>query len=128
MERYNIWLDRAKSSFELAKITSNELICYEDLCFQAQQAVEKGLKGLLIFFKEEPELTHNLGVLLNTLTKHIEIPDKIKMAVKLNNYAVQIRYPGEYEEITKLEYEEVITIAKDCLEWVEKIIDSLCSA
>jgi HEPN domain-containing protein len=122
MERYESWLDRAKSSFELSKTTINDLIYYEDLCFQAQQAAEKALKGLLIYFGDEPDFTHNLGILLEALTKYTEIPEKIKETIKLNNFAVQTRYPGEYEAITKDEYEECIRIAGDCLNWVEDII------
>ena len=60
MDSYNEWLKRANSSFELAKYSDNELIYYEDLCFQLQQAVEKGLKGLLIFYGAVPEKTHHL--------------------------------------------------------------------
>ncbi|WP_010256079.1 HEPN domain-containing protein [Treponema primitia] len=122
MERYESWLDRAKSSFELSKITTNELIYYEDLCFQAQQAVEKALKGLLIYFGDDPDFTHNLGILLATLIKYTEIPEEIEESIKLNNFAVQTRYPGEYEEITKDEYEECIRITGNCLKWVEEII------
>jgi HEPN domain-containing protein len=44
--------------------------------------------------------------------------------MKLTNYAVQTRYPGEYDEITKEEYEKAINIAKDCLNWVENKIAS----
>jgi HEPN domain-containing protein len=40
----------------------------------------------------------------------------------LTNYAVQTRYPGEYEEITKEEYESSIKIANVCLDWVENKI------
>jgi hypothetical protein len=40
----------------------------------------------------------------------------------LTNYAVQTRYPGEYEEITKEEYENSIKIANVCLAWVENKI------
>jgi hypothetical protein len=32
------------------------------------------------------------------------------------------RYPGEYEEITKEEYENSIKIANACLNWVENKI------
>jgi HEPN domain-containing protein len=63
------------------------------------------LKGLLIYFGVEPEFTHNIGVLLNEIEKYIEIPDDVKNAIDLTNYAVQTRYPDEYDEITKEEYE-----------------------
>jgi HEPN domain-containing protein len=122
MNSYEEWLKRARSSFELAKFSNNELVYYEDLCFQAQQSAEKGLKGLLIFYGVEPEKTHNLYVLLQELKKHTEINDEIKEVLKLNNFAVQSRYPGDYVEIEKEEYGQSIIIAEKCLEWVEEKI------
>jgi HEPN domain-containing protein len=119
MERYESWINRAKSSFELAKAKISNIIYFEDLCYQAQQAVEKSLKGLLIFFGEEPEFTHNIGKLLNELEKYTEIPDNIKVTINLTNYAVQTRYPADYEEITRDEYEKCLNITKSCIEWVE---------
>jgi HEPN domain-containing protein len=122
MERYESWIERAKSSLEISKIAVNNNIYYEDLCYQSQQAVEKGLKGLLIYYGVEPEFTHNIGILLNELEKIIEIPDNIKKATNLTKYAVITRYPGEYDEITKEGYIESIEMAKDCLEWIENTI------
>ena len=119
MERYESWLDRAKSSYKLAKMTGNVEIYYEDLCYQLQQAVEKALKGLLIFYGVEPEFTHNIEILLTELEKFTLIPKDIEQAMKLTIYAVQTRYPNDYDEITKEEYEKAVKIAKDCLDWVE---------
>ncbi|MDR1931700.1 MAG: HEPN domain-containing protein [Spirochaetales bacterium] len=73
MNSYEEWIKRARSSLELAKSTDNELVCLEDLCFQAQQSTEKALKGLLIFYGVEPEKTHNISILLQELEKHIEM-------------------------------------------------------
>jgi HEPN domain-containing protein len=122
MKRYESWIDRAKSSYELSKANISTIIYFEDLCYQVQQAVEKSLKGVLIYFGVEPEFTHNIGILLNEIEKHIEIPDDVKKAMDLTNYAVQTRYPGEYDEITKEEYENSLRIAKNCLDWVDNII------
>jgi HEPN domain-containing protein len=41
MERYESWIERAKSSLELAQAKIIRHIHYEDLCFQLQQAAEK---------------------------------------------------------------------------------------
>lgn len=120
MERHESWIDRAKSSYELSKATISNNIYFEDLCYQAQQAVEKSLKGLLIYYGVEPEFTHNIGILLNELEKFTEISENIREAMDLTNYAVQTRYPGEYDDITKEEYEKAVKIAKSCLDWVEK--------
>ena len=122
MERYESWIERAKSSFEISKIAINDNVYYEDLCYQSQQAVEKGLKGLLIYYGIEPEFTHNIGILLDELEKFIIIPENMKKAINLTKYAVITRYPGEYDEITKESHEESVKIAKDCLEWIEKTI------
>ena len=119
MERYKEWINRAKSSMELAQAEIIQHIYYEDLCYQLQQAAEKALKGLLIYYGVEPEFTHNIELLQEEIMKITEIPDNVKLAVKLTPYAVQTRYPGEYDDITKEEYEQSIKIAKDCLAWIE---------
>jgi HEPN domain-containing protein len=89
------------------------------LRYQSQQAVEKTLEGLRIFYGFEPEFTHNIGILLNEIGKFTEIPENIKEATRLTKYGVITRYPGEYDEITKENYEESIKIAKECFDWVE---------
>ena len=43
MDEYQIWIKRAHNSLALAKVKKTDEICYEDLCYNAQQAVEKGL-------------------------------------------------------------------------------------
>ena len=122
MERYESWLERAESSYELSKANINQIIYLEDLCYQAQQSVEKAFKGLLIYYGIEPEFTHNIGILLNEIEKFIEIPDNIKESMNLTNFAVQTRYPGEYADVTEEEHENAVKIARVCLDWVKKII------
>jgi HEPN domain-containing protein len=122
MERYESWNEKKKSSLGIAKMAVNVDIYYEDLCYQAQQTVEKGLKGLLIYYGVEPEFTHNIGILLNELEKFTEIPENIKEVTKLTKYAVITRYPGEYDDITKEGYEESIKIANNCFEWIKNKI------
>jgi HEPN domain-containing protein len=124
MNRYEEWIERAKSSLELAQAKIVHHIYYEDLCYQSQQTVEKALKGLLIYYGVDPEFTHNIELLLKELKKFTEIPENIEDAVRLTDYAVQTRYPGEYDEVTKEEYEKSIKIAKDCLSWVESKINT----
>ena len=122
MARYEEWINRAKGSLEIASIKIIGYIQYEDLCYQAQQAAEKALKGLLIYYGVEPEFTHNIEKLLNELEKHTGIPQNINKSAQLTDYASQTRYPGEYEEITKEEYENAVRIAQECLDWVEHTI------
>ena len=119
---YKIWLDRAKSNLKISKTKRDEDIFYEDLCFQAQQAVEKALKGLLIFYNVEPEKIHNLVTLIKELSKHTDIPEEINEVAILNDYAVQTRYPGDYTPINEDEYNNAIIITEKCIKWVEKKI------
>jgi HEPN domain-containing protein len=65
----------------------------------------------LIYYGFEPEFTHNMEILLTALEKHTKIPENIKESMKLTIYAVQTRYPGEYDEVTKEEYMKSIRIA-----------------
>ena len=123
MNHYKEWINRAKSSLELAQAKIIQYTFYEDLCYQSQQAAEKALKGLLIYYGIEPEFTHNIEILLNELKKYAAIPKEITETAKLTIYAVHTRYPGEYDDVTKEEYEKSVEIAKACLDWVEKIIE-----
>ena len=119
---YKIWLDRAKSSLKISKTKRDEDIFYEDLCFQTQQATEKALKGLLIFYNIEPERTHNLVTLIKELSKHTDVPEEINEIAILNDYAVQTRYPGDYTPISEDEYNNAVIMTEKCIKWVEKKI------
>ena len=43
----------------------------DSICFHAQQAIEKILKGALVYFGEPIIKTHDLVNLLTTISKHI---------------------------------------------------------
>jgi HEPN domain-containing protein len=87
---YKTWLDRAKSNLIISKIKTNENVFYEDLCFQAQQAVEKALKSLLIFYNINPEKTHNLVSLIKELSQYTESPEDVNEAVIRFEYTIQV--------------------------------------
>ena len=125
MASYEIWLKRAKSSLSLSKTVPDEFICYEDLCFQAQQAAEKSIKALLLFYDIEPVKTHNLVTLLQELMQRCSIPDKLREVVLLTDYAVQTRYPGDYSPVEKTEYLAAVKIADYCVRWIDKKIKRL---
>ena len=124
-DEYKEWLARARSSLAISKNKPDDDIYYEDLCFHAQQAVEKALKGFIIFYAVEPERTHNLVSLIKELAKHIEIPTVINETAILTDYAVQTRYPGGYTPIVEAEYKNAITIAENCVDWIESKIREL---
>jgi len=118
------WLKRARSNLERAKMGKvTQGILYEDLCFDAQQAVEKSLKAILIKLNQSFPKTHSIGILLKLIEEAgVEIPENINKAKLLTAYAVDSRYPGDYEPVSKEEYEEALKIAEDVFKWLDNII------
>jgi len=122
------WLKRAKSNFVRGKNSSYldlRDISIEDLCFDLQQCVEKSLKALLIKNSVEFPKTHNIAELLVIIREKtaINLPDKIKNAAILTDYAVNTRYPADYNPVTEEEYKEVLEIAENVYNWVEGIMN-----
>jgi len=119
------WLKKARSSLERAKMGKvSPGILYEDLCFDAQQAVEKSLKAILVKLNQSFPKTHSIGILLKLIEEAgVEIPENINQAKLLTAYAVDTRYPGDYEPVNKEEYKEALKIAEDVFKWLDNIIN-----
>jgi len=118
------WLQRAKSNMARAKagrVTSEVL--YEDLCFDSQQAAEKALKSVCILHDIVFPKTHDIAYLIEFLENGgVTIPDDIQQAKLLTGYAVESRYPGDYEPVDETEYIKSVEIAENVLKWVESKI------
>lgn len=119
------WLKRAKSNLERAKAGRvSKDVLYEDLCFDCQQSAEKAIKALLISIDKRFPPIHSIARLLELLSEtDIEIPEKVKKTIDLTDYAVETRYPGKREAITKKEYKRALDIAKNVFNWVSEIIE-----
>ena len=125
-EVYQIWLQRAKSNLSRAELgRQKEDILYEDLCFDAQQAVEKTLKGLMAYLKIKIPRTHSIGFLLKILSnsKKVDVPRELREAVVLTDYAVTARYPGNWEPLCNQDYRKAVQLARDVFNWAGSIID-----
>lgn len=60
--------------------------------------------------------------LIGQLSKRYQIPESLKEVLILESYAVKTRYPDDYIEITKEEYEKAVEVASDIYNWVSNII------
>lgn len=117
-EDHREWLNRAKSNLIRAKHRLPG-VYLEDLCFDAQQAVEKALKALLIYLGVRFPRLHDIRGLLNLVEKAgLPIPDDVKKAAALSDYAVESRYPGPAEPVSEEEYFQAVSIAEHIVEWV----------
>jgi HEPN domain-containing protein len=120
------WLERAASNLARAKLGKlSKAILYEDLCFDAQQCCEKALKGLLIYLGLTFPRTHSIGHLLALLEQSgkLDIPGEIKDAAILTDYAVTTRYPGDWEPVDAVEYQQAVELSGKVYEWVNWIIE-----
>ena len=117
------WLARARSNLLLAESGRQHGVFLEDLCFEAQQAAEKALKAVCVFYKVEFPKTHSLITLAGLLEQAgVQLPPEVRDADILTSYAVQARYPDWDEAVTELEYQRALTIARQVVAWAEKII------
>jgi HEPN domain-containing protein len=117
------WLQRARSNLLLAQKGKHKGVMLEDLCFNAQQASEKALKAICIQLGLDFPKVHSINHLMDILEANgLSIPESVKAADILTQYAVQTRYPGPIEEITLEEYKEALELAAKVVFWAETII------
>lgn len=117
------WILRALSNLSLAKSKQPDVFL-EDLCFNAQQAVEKAIKAVLIKHNIDFPYTHNIAELLTLLQKSgYELTEFLKQSAGLTVYAVLTRYPHISPPVEQDEYEQAIAIAEKVVHWAEEIIN-----
>lgn len=84
----------------------------DTVCFHAQQCVEKYLKALLCLYAIDFYRTHDLGALLALLPVHLRPELNAEEQARLGDYAVAVRYPGDYEAISLAEAERAVQVAR----------------
>jgi HEPN domain-containing protein len=118
------WFERAKSNLIRSKQPKPEGVFWEDLCFDAQQATEKALKALLLFRSIPFRFVHDIAELLTLLEQSgVTLPENIRDAAGLSEYAVETRYPGLMERVTEEEYQRALAVAESVVDWVETLME-----
>lgn len=120
------WLRRARSNLARARAgRSAPEVLYEDLCFDAQQAAEKAIKAVLVHRQVSFPKTHDIIDLLTILQRSgVPVPQEIQQADLLTGYAVETRYPGLSEEVTKEDYAQALELAERVVRWVEALLQN----
>ena len=118
------WLNHAESDLSLARLAQGRKeILSEQVCFHAQQAVEKALKAVLLRQKIEFPLIHDLDALLEIANRNgIFLPQESSAVGFLTPYAVETRYPGFWEEITPEDVHEAVRLAEAIVAWAKVAI------
>lgn len=123
-EHIREWIDKADHDLGSAKLIFLHIPEYFDtIAFHCQQATEKYLKAMLVFYGVEFQRTHNLVYLLELLSQNIFLSEEIyDKAILLNGYSVQIRYPNKNIYLTKEELKSSITIAQEFRDLAIRIV------
>ena len=118
------WIRKAENDLKNATFTLQIIEdCPTDtICFHAQQCVEKYIKALLIYHKIDFPKTHNIDRLISLLA----IPGKLDITKHemqlLTDYAIESRYPDDFEDIPYSEAEKAVTIAKRIRKQIRKLL------
>lgn len=109
------WIEKGDHDLGSAKVIFEHIPEYFDtIAFHCQQAVEKYLKAMLIYYNIEFQKVHDLTFLLELLARSIEIDSELfDKAITLNNFAVEIRYPNQTLHLTREELIEAFEIAEE---------------
>ena len=109
------WITKADHDLGSAKLIFLHIPEYFDtIAFHCQQAVEKYLKAILVFYNIEFQRTHNLVYLLELLSRSINIDEgSYDKAIILNGFSVKIRYPDRIIYLSNDEIQMAINIAQE---------------
>ena len=111
------WMNRACSDLAIAK-AHIEGAYLEDLCYHAQQCVEKAFKAVLLQRQGRFPYIHDLAELVNQIElSGLVVPEDVREVVGLTEYAVEGRYPGFDEPVDESRWSEVVENATKALEW-----------
>jgi len=95
---------------------------FDTVCFHAQQCVEKYIKALLSFKAIDFPKTHDISELIALLPKGIRPDLTAEEQERLTDYATSMRYPGDWEPITRAEAENAVAAAKMVREAVRALL------
>ena len=115
------WIRKGENDLRIAAhaIETMESPPTDTICFHAQQCAEKYLKAFLVQKGIDFPYTHYLEDLVSLCaTEDKEFESLIPEVKLLTPYAVEIRYPGEFIEISVKDTEIAVKTAKKVKKFV----------
>ncbi|RME70262.1 MAG: HEPN domain-containing protein [Chloroflexi bacterium] len=122
------WLAFAREDLRVAELSLDDEL-YNQVCFHAQQCIEKVLKGLLTHYKKTVPRTHAIGELLAVLPEKW-FDDLQNELLKMDNYYIPTRYPdalpGTLPEGLpgKKEAVEALAVARQIFDQAEHFLET----
>jgi len=106
------WLAYAHSDLDAAHALLSDPEHYpRQVCFLAQQAVEKALKAGLILLEIDFPFTHDLDRLRNLLPEGWRVKASHPDLADLTIWAVEARYPGDMPEVVETDAQRALDTA-----------------
>lgn len=121
------WLSSAYEDLILAQ-KAFELGIYRQTCFHAQQAVEEGLKAILLEKGTKPRRIHDLLELSGDLeASGVHVPISLP-ELDFVNRVYRFRYPPDigllpYGQPTKEDAQKALKTAEEIMDWVRQWLE-----
>ena len=111
------WFERGKRDFEVAKILLSEEKYSDVVLFHIHQAVEKYLKGFLIYKGWKLKKIHDIELLITeAVIFNKEFQKYLDFSRKLTAFYIEERYPpGPISSFSKDEIKEILEIAEEII-------------
>jgi HEPN domain-containing protein len=118
------WLIKAQNDLAAARKLSAEPDSYLDMAiYHCQQAAEKAIKAFLVFHDQRFDKTHDLEVLIGLAQKYeTRFSTFLNAAVLLTPYAAMFRYPGDFIEPTREQFDEALNAANNVWRFVLSVL------
>lgn len=117
------WMIFARSNLERSMTPTPGATVFVIMCYEAQQAAEMAIKARLIALDVDFPYTHNIARLLKCLEDAGDaIPDEVRAATMLTQFAVTTRYPRRGRQVTEEHHTAAVQAATAVVSWVETLL------
>ena len=111
---WKIWLQYSKEDLDSAIVLSHTKERFpRNVCYLCQQSSEKALKAIYIFLNLPFHKKHDLDLLLNDLPNDYKVNLSLLGLTELTEWAIEVRYPGDFILPDEQEMNESIKFAKN---------------
>ena len=110
------WLDFADTDLAVARMAAADDRLTSHSAFHAHQVAEKALKAVLVELRIRPPRTHDLPALVGAIRAHgIALGGVDQACLTLDEYGVDVRYPGDALLLSGAQVERAIALAEEVL-------------
>ena len=121
------WLAKAKN--DLLNADNNlkaDEVPYDTVCFHCQQSAEKLLKAYLVGMGESYPISHDLFLILEKVLFIDNDAGSLRDALSiLMPYAVEVRYPDDWDMPSEKDAKEARDAAEKVLNWLKVSIPEI---